>query len=321
MQFNATSTADDVLNGVDLNGKTAVVTGANSGIGLETARALAVAGADVIVTARDAGKADATVSQLRNLAPERLIQGVAMELGSLASVRAAAEEIRKLAPKIDILINNAGIMFTPLERTAEGFESQLGVNHLGHFVLTGRLAPSLLASGAARVISVSSSAHMFSDMLWEDPNWEATPYNKFIAYSQSKTANVLFAVELDKRLRDKGVRAFSLHPGGIGTNLVRHMSQEDMSGVGEAYKRTALGEPNTYQMPLKTIPQGAATSVWAAVSSDLDGKGGLFLSDCTIAPPGTGDRVGYMPYAVDPERAARLWTLSEEMVGESFRWN
>ena len=321
MQFNATSTADNVLNGVDLNGKSAVVTGANSGIGLETARALARAGAHVIVTARDASKVDETVSQLRRLAPTRVIEGVPMELGSLASVRAAAEQILELAPKLDILINNAGIMFTPLERTTEGFESQLGVNHLGHFVLTGRLAPGLLASGAARVISVSSSAHMFSDMLWEDVNWEVTPYNKFIAYSQAKTANVLFAVELDRRLRAKGVRAFSLHPGGIGTNLVRHMSQEDMGGVGEAYKRTALGELNTYQMPLKTIPQGAATSVWAAVSPELDGKGGLFLSDCMIAPPGSGDRVGYMPYAVDPERAARLWTLSEEMVGESFRWD
>jgi NAD(P)-dependent dehydrogenase (short-subunit alcohol dehydrogenase family) len=149
-------------------------------------------------------------------------------------------------------------------------------------------------------------------------SWQRKPYNKFIAYSQSKTANILFALELDRRLAGRGVRAFSLHPGSIRTNLLRHMGQEDIKAVGEAYKNTALGEPNTHQMRLKTIPQGAATSVWAAVSKELDGNGGLFLTDCQIAPPGTGEVVGYMPYAMDPAGAHRLWALSEEMSGEVF---
>jgi len=292
MGFNAETTADEVIQGVDLSGKTVIVTGANSGIGFEAARALASAGAELIVTARDRAKVEDTVARLREIVPRSNVQGVEMELSSLASVRAAADQIRQLAPAVHILINNAGIMFSPFERTKDGFESQFGVNHLGHFVLTGRLLPNLIAGAPARVINVSSSAHMFSDILWDDVNWERTPYNKFIAYAQAKTANVLFSVELNRRLAGRGVRAFSLHPGGIPTNLLRFMGPDDFSGVGEAYKTIATGEPNTYQMPMKTIPQGAATTVWAAVARELSDKGGQFLSDCQIAPPGRGDRVG-----------------------------
>jgi NAD(P)-dependent dehydrogenase (short-subunit alcohol dehydrogenase family) len=316
MAFGAESTADEVIVGVDLTGKTAIVTGANSGIGFETARALAAAGARVIVTARDPAKVDETLAQLREQVPHARFEGVAMELGSLASVRAAADKLAALAPKLDLLINNAGIMFAPFGRTEEGFESQFGVNHLGHFVLTGRLAPNLVPG--ARVIDVSSSAHMFSDIRWDDPNWSRTPYDKFLAYSQSKTANILHALELDRRLAGRGVRAFSLHPGGIRTNLMRHMGVEDGAGVAEAYGKVVGGEPRTYEMPLKSIPQGAATTVYAAVSGDLEGKGGLFLSDTQIAPPGSGARIGAMAYAVDPKAAERLWALSEELVGERF---
>src|SRR6516162_507247 len=198
MAFGAESTAEEVIQGHDLSGKTAVVTGANSGIGLETARVLAAAGARVIVTARDAAKVEDTLAQLREQVHGAKVEGVVMELSSLASVREAADRIAALAPRIDFLINNAGIMFAPLERTTEGFEGHFGVNHLGHFVLTGRLAPNL-AQGA-RVLDLSSSAHMFSDILWDDPNWRRIPYNKFLADSQSKTANILHALELDRRL-------------------------------------------------------------------------------------------------------------------------
>jgi NAD(P)-dependent dehydrogenase (short-subunit alcohol dehydrogenase family) len=316
MAFGAESTAEEVVRGVDLSGKTAIVTGANCGIGLETARVLAAAGARVIVTARDAAKVETTLAELRQAVPDAEIEGVAMELGSLASVRAAADRLAALAPRIDFLINNAGIMFAPFARTEDGFESQFGVNHLGHFVLTGRLAPNL--APGARVIDVSSSAHMFSDVLWDDPNWTRRPYDKFIAYSQSKTANILHALELDRRLAGRGVRAFSLHPGGIRTNLMRHMQDEDRADVGEAYGAVVGGEPRTYGMPMKSIPQGAATTVWAAVSPELAGKGGLFLSDCQVAPPGSGREIGAMPYALDPERARRLWALSEALVDERF---
>jgi NAD(P)-dependent dehydrogenase (short-subunit alcohol dehydrogenase family) len=318
MGFGAETTVDEVLQGVDLGGKTALMTGANSGIGLDGARALAAAGARVVVTAKDRAKVDETLATLRAEVPGAAFEGVELELASLASVRAAADRVRAIAPKLDMLIANAGIMFAPFGRTADGFESQFGVDHLGHFVFVCRLAPSLLAAAPARVVSVSSSAHMFSDIRYEDPNWERTPYEKFLAYSQAKTANILFALALDKRLAGRGVRAFSCHPGGIRTNLMRFMDADDITGVGQTYSRTATGEPVTYKLPLKTIPQGAATSVWGAVSPELDGKGGLFLTDCQIAPPGTGDRVGYMPYAVDPANAERLWSLSEQMVGERF---
>jgi NAD(P)-dependent dehydrogenase (short-subunit alcohol dehydrogenase family) len=316
MAFGAQSTASQVIQGTDLSGTTAVVTGANSGIGFETARILAAAGARVIVTARDRAKVEETLTQLREQVPGAKVEGVEMELSSLESVRAAADRIREIAPQLHLLINNAGIMFAPYELTKEGFESHFGVNHLGHFVLTGRLVPSLVAG--ARVLDLSSSAHMFSGIRWDDPNWAQGPYNKFLAYSQSKTANILHALELDRRLAGRGVRAFSLHPGGIRTNLLRYMGPEDSAAVREAYKALPNGETVTYSNPLKTIPQGAATTVWGAVSHDLDGKGGLFLSDCQIAPPGTGARVGYMDFAVDPKAAERLWAMSEEMAHERF---
>lgn len=321
MGFGFESTADEVTRGVDLSGKTALVTGANSGIGYEAARALAAAGARVIVTARDQAKVDETLARLRTEAPHAELDGVVMELGSLASVRAAAAQALEKAPKLDLLINNAGVMNTPFGRTEDGFETQFGVDHLGHFVFTGRLVPSLLAAAPARVVCVSSAAHMLGDVQWDDVNWDRTPYDKFRAYAQAKTANILFALELDRRLSARGVRAFSLHPGGISTNLGRYMGPEDRQAMGEAFKTNALGDPLVRTVQFKTIPQGAATTVWAAVSPELDGQGGLYLADCQIAPPAARGVAGVMPYATDPQKAERLWRISEEMVNEHFPLN
>jgi NAD(P)-dependent dehydrogenase (short-subunit alcohol dehydrogenase family) len=318
MGFGFESTAEQVIEGVDLTGKTAVVTGANSGIGFETARALACAGAEVIVTARDAAKTADTVARLREAAPGAKVDGVELELGSLASVRAAADRILARAPQLHLLINNAGVMNTPFGRTPDGFETQFGVDHLGHFVLTGRLAPSLLAGAPARVVCVSSAAHMMAGVQWDDINWERTPYDKFRAYAQAKTANILFALELDRRLAARGVRAYSLHPGGISTGLGRYMTPDDRAAMGEAFRTNAVGDPMVRTAQYKTVPQGAATSVWAAVSPDLEGQGGVYLHDCQVAPPATTGQAGVMAHATDPEKARRLWTISEEMVGERF---
>jgi len=321
MGFGFETTAEEALQGVDLSGKTALVTGANSGLGFETARTLAAAGAKVIVTARDAEKTAETVARLKATVPGGAFDGVALELGSLASAREAADHVLALAPKLDILINNAGVMNTPFGRTADGFETQFGVDHLGHFVFTCRLVPSLLAAAPARVVCVSSAAHMLADVQWDDINWDRTPYNKYRAYAQAKTANILFARELDRRLAGRGVHAYSLHPGGISTGLGRYMSAEDRASMGEAFKVNAVGDPMVRTAVFKTIPQGAATSVWAAVAPELDGQGGAYLFDCQVAPLAVTGHAGVMPHALDSEKAARLWSVSEDMVGERFPLN
>ena len=318
--FGATSTTDEVLQGVNLSGKRILVTGASAGLGVETARALASHGAEVIGAARDLTKAQRATEQVRSQAAAggslRLIQ---LDLASLESVRRCADALLAEGKPFDVIIANAGVMACPKGITVDGFETQFGTNHLGHFVLVNRLAP-LLEPGA-RVVNLSSAGHRYADVDLEDPNFEHTEYKEFIAYGRSKTANILFAVEFDRRHRARGVRATALHPGAIETELARYMTPE---------ARTALIANINASMPkgappfsYKSIPQGAATSVWAACVADADAVGGRYCEDCHIAEISStpGIRGGVQPYALDAMRAQALWLKSEQMVGEQFAAN
>jgi NAD(P)-dependent dehydrogenase (short-subunit alcohol dehydrogenase family) len=290
------TTTDEVLAGVDLHGKVVVVTGVSAGLGVETARALRSAGADVVGTARDLEKAQAALAHVPG------VNVVELDLADLESVRIAAEEIADRRPRIDVLINNAGVMACPLGRTAQGFEMQLGTNHLGHFALTQALMPAL--GSGTRIVNLSSRGHLRSPMRWDDPHFrDESTYEKWTAYGQSKTANVLFTVELEKRLSPQGIHAFAVHPGVIMTELSRHLTGDDGSTL-----MTRLAN-----ITFKDVPQGAATQVWAATSPDLAGRGGLYLEDCGVADVTPGDgSAGYAPYAMDPAEAARLWDWSVE---------
>jgi len=313
MAFNRETTTEEAIAGVDLRGRTAVITGASAGLGIETSRALAGAGARVAMVARDLSKLEAAVRGIRDVLPQADIETERMDLADLASVRAAAGRLADRFPEIHLLINNAGVMACPLGRTAEGFELQFGTNHLGHFLFTCLLVPSLRAGAPARVVNLSSAGHRLSGVDFEDPNYLERDYDKWEAYGQSKSANALFAVALDKRLADEGVRAFSVHPGMIVTELGRHLDRADI----EALQARARQAGQTAGM--KSIPAGAATTVWAATSSELEDRGGLYLEDCRIAEPeAPGVSGGYCAHAVDPEAAERLWSLSEELIGERF---
>ncbi|MFF3446012.1 SDR family NAD(P)-dependent oxidoreductase [Streptomyces sp. NPDC002667] len=303
--FGARSTADDVLEGIDLSGRLAIVTGGYSGLGLETTRALAKAGARVVVPARRPATAREALAGIDGAETDEL------DLGDLDSVRAFAERFLASGRVVDIVIDSAGIMACPETRVGPGWEAQFATNHLGHFALVNRLWPAI-APGGARVVSVSSAGHHNSGIRWDDVHWR-TGYDKWGAYGQAKTANVLFAVELDRRGRDFGVRAFSLHPGGILTPLQRHLPRAEM------VERGWIDENGTPLNPegFKTPEQGAATQVWAATSPRLAGLGGVYCEDCDIAEPAPADgtRTGVSAYATDPEQAARLWELSAELTG------
>ncbi|MFI5685495.1 SDR family NAD(P)-dependent oxidoreductase [Streptomyces sp. NPDC051636] len=303
--FGATSTADDVLQGIDLTGKLALVTGGYSGIGLETTRSLVKAGAHVVVPARRLVAAEQALADIPSVELDEL------DLGDLESVRGFSERFLASGRNIDIMIDSAGIMACPETRVGPGWEAQFATNHLGHFALVNRLWPAI-AAGGARVVSVSSRGHHFSGIRWDDIHWQHS-YDKWGAYGQAKTANVLFAVQLDKLGRDTGVRAFALHPGGIITPLQRHLPKEEMIERGWIDENGNALNPEGF----KTPPQGAATQVWAATSPQLDGLGGVYLEDCDIAEPAPeGDeRVGVKDWATDPEQAARLWELSAELTG------
>lgn len=313
-QFGFETTTDEALAGLDLTGKTILVTGASTGLGKETCRALASKGARVILAARSADKLKEAAAEITEATGNNQLSVLVVDLGNFASIRKAAAEALEMAPRLDVLINNAGVMACPLERTSEGHEMQFGTNHIGHFLFTCLLVPALKASGNARIVCLSSGGHKFSAVNLDDWNFERGEYDKWQAYGRSKTANALFAVALDKRLKDQGVRAFSVHPGAIVTELGRHLSEDDIQQLRTKGPRG--GSPLTY----KTIPQGAATSVWAATSPDLDGKGGLYLENVSIAEPAQGivDTNGYLPHAVDPEDAEALWTLSEQIVDQRF---
>ncbi|MFJ9009694.1 SDR family NAD(P)-dependent oxidoreductase [Streptomyces canus] len=303
--FGAHSTADDVLAGIDLSGKLAIVTGGYSGLGLETTRALTKAGARVVVPARRPDTAWKALAGLDGVELDEL------DLGDLESVRAFAERFLESGRTVDLVIDNAGIMACPETRVGPGWEAQFATNHFGHFALVNRLWPAI-EPGGARVVSVSSRAHHFSGMRWDDVHWR-TGYDKWQAYGQAKTANVLFAVHLDKLGADRGVRAFSLHPGGILTPLQRHLPKAEMVERGWIDEQGNVLNPSGFKSP----EQGAATQVWAATSPQLAGMGGVYLEDCDIAEPAVdGDETsGVRAWATDPEQAERLWTLSAELTG------
>lgn len=299
--FGHDSTADDVLAGIDLNGKLAIVTGGYSGLGLETTKALSRAGAQVVVPAR---RPDAAKEALGDLA-----EVDELDLGSLDSVQAFADRFLASGRSVDIMIDNAAIMACPETRVGPGWEAQFATNHLGHFALVNRLWPAIAADGGGRVVSVSSSAHRRSDIRWDDLEFRRG-YDKWEAYGQAKTANVLFAVQLDALGKDSGVRAFALHPGGILTPLQRHLPREEMVAFGWIDE-----DGNPLSPQFKSPEQGAATQVWAATSPQLDGLGGVFCEDCEIAEVSADGAYGVRPYAIDPASAARLWTVSAELTG------
>jgi NAD(P)-dependent dehydrogenase (short-subunit alcohol dehydrogenase family) len=315
--FGAESTTDQVLEGIDLKGTRALVTGVSAGLGVETARALLAHGAQVTGAARDLAKARiATAAARAQAAPGGGMVLVELDLASLASVRACAEALVRAGEPFDLVIANAGVMACPKGTTADGFETQFGTNHLGHFVLVNRIAP-LMRTGA-RLVSLSSAGHRFSDVDLEDPNFEHTPYSEFGAYGRSKTANVLFAVEFDRRHRARGVRAAAVHPGVIQTELNRHMSPEALKTTIDSLN--ASQPPGAPAFRWKSIPQGAATSVWAGIVATADTVGGRYCEDCHVAEivQDRNIRRGVRPYALDPDRARALWAKSEAMVGERF---
>ena len=302
--FGAHSTATEVLSGIDLSGRLAIVTGGYSGIGIETTRALAAAGAQVIVPAR---RRDVAEEALRGL------DGVEvgdLDLADLDTVHAFAARILDSGRSVDMLINNAAIMAAPETRVGPGWEAQFATNHLGHFALTNLLWPALAAGSGARVIALSSIGHRRSRIRFDDLMFE-TGYEKWRAYGQAKTANVLFAVQLDELAQDAGVRAFAVHPGGILTPLQRHLSREEMIASGW------IDEQGNQLLEFKTPAQGAATATWAATAPALEGMGGVYCEDCDVAEPADGPEAGrgVQPYAIDRDEAGRLWTVSAELTG------
>ena len=320
--FGSTSTTEDVLSGIDLRGKRILVTGVSAGIGVETARSLAAHGASVVGAARDLEKARVATEQVRKDAAANggRCELVELDLASLKSVRACADQLLAKGEPFDVIIANAGVMATPFGHTADGFETQFGTNHLGHFVLVNRIA-KLLRPG--RLINLSSAGHRFSNVDLEDPNFERTPYEPFVAYGRSKTANILFTVAFDKRHRDRGVRAAAVHPGVIQTELARHMDHSHLESMLEQMNQQLAAEgKGPFQW--KSVPQGAATSVWAAVVAPADEIGGRYCENChvgEIVPDHvtiSGISEGVRGYALDPKNAEALWKKSEELVGESF---
>jgi NAD(P)-dependent dehydrogenase (short-subunit alcohol dehydrogenase family) len=309
--FGADSTTDDVLAGVDLGGKRFLVTGASAGLGLETTRALAAHGAAVTMGVRDLTKGAAAMEEVLASVPDAELDLRPLDLADLASVRAFAHGFLEDHPTLDVLIANAGIMACPHGTTVDGFELQFGTNHLGHFLLITELLPALIAAGGARVVLLSSAGHRFGAVDLEDPGFERQPYDAWVAYGRAKTANVLCAVALDRRHRADGVRAFAVHPGGIRTELGRHLTPDTLQVLVD---RLAAAPTETVW---KTVAQGAATTVYAATSPDLDGQGGVYLEDCHVSEI-TDDpdaREGVRAYALDPATADALWDLSERLVG------
>jgi NAD(P)-dependent dehydrogenase (short-subunit alcohol dehydrogenase family) len=315
--FGATSTTDEVLQGINLTGKRVLVTGVSAGLGVETARALAAHGAQVVGAARDLSKAQAATEQVRAQAANGgSLELVQLDLASLASVRRCADGLLAAGKSFDLIIANAGVMACPQGKTVDGFETQFGTNHLGHFVLVNRIA-SLLEAGS-RLVNLSSAGHRYADVDLQDPNFEHSPYVEFTAYGRSKTANVLFAVEFDRRHKARGVRATAVHPGGIRTELSRHLTPAMLEKlVAQINASQPKGAP---PFSYKSIPQGAATSVWAACVADAVAIGARYCEDCHVAEiaPAPGIRAGVQPYALDPPHAQALWQKSEEMVGERF---
>jgi NAD(P)-dependent dehydrogenase (short-subunit alcohol dehydrogenase family) len=321
--FDANSTTDDVLSGINLRGKRILVTGVSAGLGIETARALAAHGAHVVGTARDIAKAEAATAQVRKDAASGGggFEIVALDLANLASVRRCASALLAKKEPFDVVIANAGVMATPFGHTTDGFEMQFGTNHLGHFVLVNRIA-SLIREGG-RLVNLSSAGHRYANVDLEDPNFERTPYHPFVAYGRSKTANILFAVAFDQRHRGRGIRAAAVHPGGIRTELGRHMDAAALGQIIDQLNKqlAAEGKP---PFQYKSIPQGAATSIWTAILGSPEEIGGRYCENCHVGQVVADDVTisavseGVRGYALDSRNAAALWKKSEELVGETF---
>jgi NAD(P)-dependent dehydrogenase (short-subunit alcohol dehydrogenase family) len=310
--LGARTTAEEALAGRDVRGKVAIVTGGHAGLGLETTRVLSSAGATVVVGSRDLRKARIAVAKMKNVEVGQL------DLASPASIDRFADEFLSSNRALDLLINNAGVMAAPLTRDERGYELKSATNHLGHFQPTARLWEALKKSLGPRVVALSSRGHSRGEVDFRDPNFEKRPYDKWVAYGQSKSANSLFAVELDKRGQKHGIRAFAAHPGGILTDLVRHMTEEELNAFGIYRKNGVAGIPDATKVPerFKTIEEGAATTVWCAVSPQLNGKGGVYCEDCDIAamvPADSRLNSGVRPWAVDKAAAEALWSLSEKL--------
>ena len=312
MAFGAETTTDQLLQSVDLSGRRVLITGASAGLGAETARALAAHGAEVMMAVRDLTKGQRTADAIRAAAPDARVELHELELASLASVRACADQLLAEGKPLHLLIANAGVMACPQGVTEDGFETQFGTNHLGHFVFVNRLLPLVIGGAPSRIVVLSSSGHRFSDVDLDDPGFERTPYDPWVAYGRSKTANALFAVALDARLRDRGVRACAAHPGGIRTELGRHLTPE---AIQQVMQRSAAA-----QVTFKSVEAGASTTVWAAIVADPGEIGGRYCEDCHVATPTTDPvaMAGVRPHAQDAARAEALWSRSEELVGEQF---
>ncbi len=328
MAFGADTTTDEVLDGIDMTGRRVLITGASGGLGEETARAMASKGAIVTITARDMAKGEAVAEKIRKSTGNPNIDVRELELSVPDSVRAFAAGYLADHDSLDLLINNAGVMARPLGRTVEGWEMQFATNHIGHFLLTNLLISALKKSAAdgrkPRIVNLSSAAHRFGTVDFDDIHFDNREYDKWGAYGQSKTANVLFSVELNKRLADDGITANALHPGGIMTDLGRHLSPEDIADLmsrrpvgddgneveAEEVEPAEIDPENPPGIKMKTIPAGAATTCWGATAAELEGKGGLYLDDCQIGDPAD--------YAIDPEGASKLWAVTEEILGEKF---
>jgi NAD(P)-dependent dehydrogenase (short-subunit alcohol dehydrogenase family) len=312
MPFGAETTTDELLQGVDLSGRRVLVTGASAGLGAETARALAAHNAEVVMAVRDLAKGQGIADAIRAAAPNARLELRELDLASLASVRACADQMLVEGKPFHLLIANAGIMACPRGVTEDGFETQFGTNHLGHFVLVNRLLPLVIAGAPSRIVVLSSSGHRFSDVDLDDPGFDRTPYEPWVAYGRAKTSNALFAVALDARLRDRGVRACAVHPGGIRTELGRYLTPEAMQQL--------MQRVNVARASFKTVEQGAATTIWAAVVAGADEIGGRYCEGCGVAAITTDPDAmsGVRPHALDAATAEALWSRSEELVGEQF---
>ena len=313
MTFSFESTTDDVLDGIDLSGRRFVITGAASGLGEESTRALAAHGASILMLARDPQKNADAAERVRAAVPDAELSIDTVDLADLASIRAFADRHLESGQPIDVLMNNAGVMACPFGHTADGFEMQFGTNHLGHFELTRLLEPAVVAGDDPRIVILSSAAHGIADVDLDDPGFEHSEYDAWVAYGRSKSANALHALALSKRL--DGVLSLSVHPGGIMTNLGRHLNDDLMNQMLDRAKERAEASGESGGMQFKSIPQGAATQIWAATSPDLVGHNGVYLADCGLGVEGGNiGRDGFAPYIADAATAERLWDVSDQLL-------
>ena len=319
--YGAETTTDEVLEGISLQGRHFMVTGASSGLGEETVRALSSAGAKVTMVARNSDKLDAAADRIRTSVPTTDLQTGLVDLADLSSIRSYAEEYLQEAAPIDVLINNAGVMACPFMTTKDGFEMQFGTNHLGHFLLTNLLMPAIRSGQNPRIINLSSAGHTHSDVSLDDPNFETSEYNAWESYGRSKSANIHFTREIVRRYGDV-IRSFAVHPGVILTELGRHLTPELMEEMVERVKARSTSSAEAKEtggLPFKSMEAGAATQVWAATTDDLEGNNGAYLGDCKVGVEGGNpSENGYLPYIYNEDTAKALWSLSEQMVQQEF---